>query len=780
MNSNSQKLDYEQRLAQHQQPKSRLTQLYKGGSNQQIDSTNHYQNQQYNNNNMYGSSQNKFISQLYSKGLPENDFSKKQSKLDMSKKDSSKIIVGQSSMLGNSADFIFKTPPDQFTKKKFVISNKQASVQIIKPEYNLSHGADPHSFAYNNVSGSLQRQDLKKNPQQINYGSDKRKQSLNQNFSGYPNQNKENDTQNQNDVRLPKLDSYPNSPPIYRMAQKIEESQSTQKIKKMNGGDQDNFKLSVNKERRSSQAQSNSTSINDFDSTATSPQLVAYQKSPQLQQSLGNKNFYLQKDNSENLADSSSEQLQNNTSSPNSLNGQSPKTVVGHSPRYNIIKYKQNQNQSKINSQQQYDQKKTDDYPNQLIRPLIQSPDISDSSINSSLINNSSDLVQIKKFEKKLKLIKESNELPSYKEKKQNEFQIPQREVNSSLASYQQQIIQQMSSSTQRKNQLNNNLQTNKLSASKPLTQVAKFKYPQMNSILKTKAGQYSQFIRKQNQDAGLLQLNFMGDKHCSLSGVFDGHGEYGTQVSNFVKKGIQKHLMKEIKQNGGLEGENLDIPSCFRRAYQQTNKELLGQNQFDVQMSGCTAVSVLQYRNELYCANTGDSRAIVIRQTSNNEWRQVELSKDHKPEVPEEKARINANGGRVEQSVNEDGEKAGIYRVWKKNMDLPGLAMSRSMGDSVGRECGVICDPDIIQHTLTEEDKMIIIASDGVWEFLSNVDVTKIITPYFRDGKISEGVDRIISISHKEWLKEGDSVDDITCVAFFIQGIKEGYEENK
>ena len=65
--------------------------------------------------------------------------------------------------------------------------------------------------------------------------------------------------------------------------------------------------------------------------------------------------------------------------------------------------------------------------------------------------------------------------------------------------------------------------------------------------------------------------------------------------------------------------------------------------------MSGCTAVTVLQYKNELYCANTGDSRAITIKFTSQCEWKQIELSKDHKPEIPEEKARIVASGGRVE-----------------------------------------------------------------------------------------------------------------------------------
>lgn len=49
---------------------------------------------------------------------------------------------------------------------------------------------------------------------------------------------------------------------------------------------------------------------------------------------------------------------------------------------------------------------------------------------------------------------------------------------------------------------------------------------------------------------------------------------------------------------------------------------------------------------------------------------------------------------------------------------------MSRSMGDTMGRECGVIAEPDIIKHTLSEEDKVLVVASDGVWEFLANSEV--------------------------------------------------------
>jgi len=53
---------------------------------------------------------------------------------------------------------------------------------------------------------------------------------------------------------------------------------------------------------------------------------------------------------------------------------------------------------------------------------------------------------------------------------------------------------------------------------------------------------------------------------------------------------------------------------------------------------------------------------------------------------------------------------------------------MARSLGDKAARDLGVISEPDVYEILLKEEDKFIIIASDGVWEFLSNNDV--IISP--------------------------------------------------
>ena len=46
---------------------------------------------------------------------------------------------------------------------------------------------------------------------------------------------------------------------------------------------------------------------------------------------------------------------------------------------------------------------------------------------------------------------------------------------------------------------------------------------------------------------------------------------------------------------------------------------------------------------------------------------------------------------------------------------------MSRSLGDYVAQSVGVSCRPELIYYNVTPEDRFLVIASDGVWEFLSN-----------------------------------------------------------
>lgn len=96
-------------------------------------------------------------------------------------------------------------------------------------------------------------------------------------------------------------------------------------------------------------------------------------------------------------------------------------------------------------------------------------------------------------------------------------------------------------------------------------------------------------------------------------------------------------------------------------------------------------------------------------------------LTRDHKPDDPIEAKVILAAGGRIDSYRDSHGNKVGPERVWLKNEEIPGLAMTRSFGDQVACRVGVNAVPEISELRMTPSDKIIILASDGVWEFLEN-----------------------------------------------------------
>mmetsp|Transcript_27500 Transcript_27500/g.24380 ORF Transcript_27500/g.24380 Transcript_27500/m.24380 type:complete len:99 (+) Transcript_27500:648-944(+) len=83
---------------------------------------------------------------------------------------------------------------------------------------------------------------------------------------------------------------------------------------------------------------------------------------------------------------------------------------------------------------------------------------------------------------------------------------------------------------------------------------------------------------------------------------------------------------------------------------------------------------------------------SIESEDTDHSNWKCIVLSRDHKPEYESERKRILAIGGRVEALFDTETHKQlGPYRVWLKDENVPGLAMSRSLGDGVAARAGVV-----------------------------------------------------------------------------------------
>lgn len=165
--------------------------------------------------------------------------------------------------------------------------------------------------------------------------------------------------------------------------------------------------------------------------------------------------------------------------------------------------------------------------------------------------------------------------------------------------------------------------------------------------------------------------------------------------------------------------------------------------------------------------ANVGDSRIILGRVTASGKYEAVEVSKDHKPDRPDEKARIEARGGRVFAVEYEDGVD-GPPRVWLGNMDIPGLAMARSLGDVVAHSAGVISEPEVFHVDIRPEDKIAVVASDGLWEFMSNQEVIDmIVATGMADPR--KAVDVLVEEANARWMREEQVVDDTTIIIAYL-----------
>ncbi|XP_010498129.2 PREDICTED: protein phosphatase 2C 7 [Camelina sativa] len=202
--------------------------------------------------------------------------------------------------------------------------------------------------------------------------------------------------------------------------------------------------------------------------------------------------------------------------------------------------------------------------------------------------------------------------------------------------------------------------------------------------------------------------------------GVYDGHG--GAQVADYCHDRIHFALAEEIerikvelcRRNTG-EGRQVQWEKVFVDCYLKVDNEVKGKINRPVVGSsdrmvleavspetvGSTAVVALVCSSHIIVANCGDSRAVLLRGKDS-----MPLSVDHKPDREDEYARIEKAGGKVIQ--------------WQGARVSGVLAMSRSIGDEY-LEPYVIPDPEVMFMPRAREDECLILASDGLWDVMSN-----------------------------------------------------------
>lgn len=181
------------------------------------------------------------------------------------------------------------------------------------------------------------------------------------------------------------------------------------------------------------------------------------------------------------------------------------------------------------------------------------------------------------------------------------------------------------------------------------------------------------------------------------LFGVFDGHG--GREVAEYARENFKKKFMKQKTFKDG------NYKQALIDAFLSLDKDL--KNEEFAQDCGATACVTFVTKDKIFCANAGDSRAVLSKGK-----KAVPLSEDHKPNNREEYQRIQKAGHTVSME-RVDGE----------------LALSRAFGDYGykdgetlrAEEQAVTAFPDVDIKQRSKDDDFMVVACDGIWDCVSN-----------------------------------------------------------
>lgn len=295
-----------------------------------------------------------------------------------------------------------------------------------------------------------------------------------------------------------------------------------------------------------------------------------------------------------------------------------------------------------------------------------------------------------------------------------------------------------------------------------------------------TLAGREADGKLKTNQDTPLVCISVGGIVGFNMFGVLDGHGPQGHFVSQFCKDYFIRNmktytiLLRTQKGISNAEAIYFELKNTkfnfIVELFTHVDVQLASQKSFDCILSGTTCNIIFQFNKHLICCSVGDSRGILVYDKGQYMGPGIlALSTDHKPDMPGEMERITMCGGEIDSLKDMYGNRIGPPRVFKLGSDYPGLAMSRSLGDLLGKEVGVSPVPQIIEYDIDFSTKYFVICSDGVWEFSSNEQVRDIGNMYYALNDVAGFCSQILKLAMDLWNQINFVRDDITIVSVFF-----------
>ena len=187
------------------------------------------------------------------------------------------------------------------------------------------------------------------------------------------------------------------------------------------------------------------------------------------------------------------------------------------------------------------------------------------------------------------------------------------------------------------------------------------------------------------------------------------------------------------------------------------------------IDYSACTSVTVVISGDVLSCAHLGDSKIALGRDTGGGVVTGKFLTTDHKPDVPEERKRIEKSGGSL--AYLHGGKpfiRGGDFTERQQKGERPmQLNYSRAFGGKDLKMFGLSAVPDVMQMQLLPVDRVVILASDGLWD-VATADVA------VKRAWESVRVGRDAALDLTDWAlaqhEVKGSVDNVTVIVIVLR----------
>jgi serine/threonine protein phosphatase PrpC len=256
---------------------------------------------------------------------------------------------------------------------------------------------------------------------------------------------------------------------------------------------------------------------------------------------------------------------------------------------------------------------------------------------------------------------------------------------------------------------------------------------------------------RPQNEDRHTTIINLNGktiNKNLApvnLFAVYDGHG--GKHISRFLEKHLPGYFVDKRV--------SYPLKKKYVNSVYNSIQDILRTTYRSMALScGSTCLIAVQFKladnDYINILNTGDSRCVL-----SSDGIAMPLTKDHKPNWPDEMHRIKQAGGEI------------VFDGF--DFRIKDLSVSRAFGD-IDAEPYVINKPEIFLRKLSKKDKFMILACDGVWDILSNQDVVNIVLEncYDSDGNRINKKNNIAKKISEIAFEKGSTDNLTTLVVFF------------